>query len=72
MKNKILLNGILIMLLISLFLISCAPIDEDINPIADIVSDEELDDLINEADLLTELEEDIDASEDLDLDLGLE
>ena len=63
---------ILIILLISLFLISCAPIDEDINPIADIVSDEELDDLINEADLLTELEEDIDASEDLDLDLGLE
>ncbi len=63
---------ILIMLLISLFLISCAPIDEDINPIADIVSDEELDDLINEADLLNELEEDIDAGEDLDLDLGLE
>lgn len=61
---------LLIILLISLFLLSCAPIVEEGSE--DIVSDEELDDLVNEADSLTNLENDIDADEDLDLDLGLE
>ncbi len=62
----------LLILLIALFLISCAPIVNEGNDTVDIVSDEDLDDLVAEADDLNTLEDDIDADEDLDLDLGLE
>jgi hypothetical protein len=63
---------ILIILLIAMFLVSCAPITEDGNDTTNIVSDEDLADLVNEGDALDILAADLDADEDLDLDLGLE